>query len=85
MTDDFERRMNEIEELNPQTLDERLQAEFAIFGDDAAPSWDWVPLHMDNEIREDLNCKMAPCTQREFWEAYCKRDPELAAAQYSEF
>ncbi len=31
---------------------------------------------MDNEIREELHREMAPCTEQEFYDAYCKRHEE---------
>lgn len=31
---------------------------------------------MDDEIREELHAEMAPCTNQEFFDAYCERHAE---------
>ena len=31
---------------------------------------------MNDEIREELHLKMAPCTEQEFFDAYCEADPD---------
>lgn len=32
--------------------------------------WEFYASLMDDEIREELHAKLAPCTKAEFWEAY---------------
>lgn len=32
---------------------------------------------MDDDIREDLHQEMAPCSEQEFFDAYCKRHKEV--------
>ena len=41
--------------------------------------------YMDDEIREDLHSKLAPCDNLKFLRKYCKRDPEFAGLLRNEF
>ena len=41
--------------------------------------------YMDDNIREELHFKLAPCSNRTFLKAYCKRDPEFAELLKNEF
>ena len=41
--------------------------------------------YMNDEIREELHSKLAPCSNRTFLKAYCKRDPEFEALLKNEF
>ena len=38
---------------------------------------------MDDEIREDLNMEIAPCTEQEFFDAYCKRHLEKYGEEFT--
>lgn len=44
-----------------------------------------IASYMDNEIREELHFKLAPCSHRRFLKAYCKRDPEFTELLKNEF
>ena len=35
--------------------------------------WENVLELMDDDIREELHCKIAPCTEEEFLTEYCKK------------
>lgn len=37
--------------------------------------WDSIASCMDDDIRENLDSKLAPCRARDFLMAYCRRDP----------
>lgn len=37
---------------------------------------------MDDEIREDLNCELAPCTEQEFFQAYEKAHGEKYGEEF---
>lgn len=39
---------------------------------ECARDWDDVVMYMDPEIAEYLNAKLAPCTNQEFFTAYCQ-------------
>lgn len=39
-------------------------------------NYDAAVMHMDDEIRENLNYEMAPCTEQEFFTAYAKAHEE---------
>lgn len=54
-----------------KAIDERMMATIASY--------------MDDEIREDLNFKLAPCTHEEFITAYLERDPEFLVLLENEF
>lgn len=41
--------------------------------------------YMDDEIREDLHLKLAPCDNLKFLRTYCKYDPEFAGLLRNEF
>lgn len=41
--------------------------------------------YMDDDIREDLHCDLAPCTHEEFIAAYLERDPEFENLLRTEF
>lgn len=34
--------------------------------------WDAIVNYMDRDIAEELHLKLAPCTNQEFFDAYCK-------------
>lgn len=38
---------------------------------------------MDDDIREDLHNNMAPCTEQEFLDAYCKAHVEKYGAEFT--
>ena len=44
-----------------------------------------IASYMDDEIREELNFKMAPCTNEEFLKAYVERVPEFSELLENEF
>ena len=56
------------------TINEKLRAEWAEHGENAAPSWDAVVNLMDDDIREYIHQSDAPVTQRRFWAQYCVYD-----------
>ena len=35
-----------------------------------------VALYMDDEIREAIHARLAPCSAQEFWDAYAEADPD---------
>lgn len=37
--------------------------------------YDVVAQYFEDDIREDLHLKMAPCSEQEFFDAYIERDP----------
>lgn len=39
--------------------------------------WDVVALMMDNDIREDVHNRLAPCSKHEFLAEYLRLDPEF--------
>ena len=41
--------------------------------------------YMDDNIREELHFKLAPCSNRTFLQAYCTRDPEFEELLKNEF
>lgn len=41
--------------------------------------------YMDDDIREELHFKLAPCSNRTFLEEYCERDPEFTELLKKEF
>lgn len=41
--------------------------------------------YMDNEIREELHGKLAPCSNEKFLREYIKRDPEILEILRNEF
>lgn len=45
-----------------------------------ARDWDDVVVYMDPEIAESLHLRLAPCTNQDFFTAYCKAHAE----KYSE-
>lgn len=46
---------------------------------------DAIASYMDDDIREELHFKLAPCNNRTFLKAYCKRDPEFTELLKKEF
>lgn len=40
--------------------------------------WQWYAIvqMMDDEIREELHCELAPCSKQEFFDAYTKAHQE---------
>ena len=41
--------------------------------------------YMNDDIREELHFKLAPCSNRTFLEEYCKRDTEFDELLKNEF
>lgn len=46
---------------------------------------DTIATYMNDEIREDLHCELAPCTPEEFLIRYVELDKEFANLLYREF
>ena len=46
---------------------------------------DTIASYMNDDIREELHFKLAPCSNRTFLKAYCKRDPEFTELLKNEF
>lgn len=46
---------------------------------------DIVASYMNDDIREDVHCELAPCTPAEFIARYLEFDPEFEAILKSEF
>ncbi len=46
---------------------------------------DVIASYMDDDIREELHFKLAPCEPEEFLEAYIQRVPEFAELLKNEF
>ena len=44
-----------------------------------------IACYMNDEIREDLHFKMAPCEPEEFLKAYVEKDPDFEELLRSEF
>lgn len=44
-----------------------------------------IATYMDDEIREDLHCELAPCTPEEFLIRYVELDKEFANLLWREF
>lgn len=44
-----------------------------------------IASYMDDDIREDLHCDLAPCTHDEFITAYLEQDPEFEELLRTEF
>lgn len=44
-----------------------------------------ISTYMNDKIREELHFKLAPCDNRTFLKAYCKRDPEFMELLKNEF
>lgn len=44
-----------------------------------------IATYMDDEIREELHRHLAPCTPKEFLEAYLERDPDFEELLKREF
>ena len=44
-----------------------------------------IASYMDDEIREELNFKMVPCTNEEFLKAYVEMVPEFSELLENEF
>lgn len=44
-----------------------------------------IASYMDDEIREELHSKLAPCTHEEFIKAYIDRDPDFEDLLKREF
>lgn len=44
-----------------------------------------IASYMNDEIREDLHAKLAPCTPNRFLKAYLLRDPSFAEFIKNEF
>ncbi len=45
--------------------------------------WDQIADRMSDEIREDLNCYMAPCTELEFLKEYSKKHLEKYGEEFT--
>lgn len=46
---------------------------------------DTIATYMDDEIREQVHCELAPCTPKEFLIRYLELDPEFAELLNDEF
>jgi hypothetical protein len=46
---------------------------------------DNIATYMDDDIREDLHCKLAPCEPELFLQEYIKRDPKFERLLWEEF
>lgn len=46
---------------------------------------DTIASYMNDEIREELHFKLAPCSNRTFLNEYCKRDPGFEELLKNEF
>ena len=44
-----------------------------------------IGVYMDDDIREELHNKLAPCSNKMFLEAYVKRDPDFENLLKDEF
>tara|TARA_R100001530_G_C4293351_1_gene148587 strand:+ start:98 stop:310 length:213 start_codon:yes stop_codon:yes gene_type:complete len=42
-------------------------------------AWDAVVQLMDDDIREDVHARLAPCTKYAFLTAYLERDPQFGS------
>lgn len=47
--------------------------------------WYYITEMMDDEKRERVHCKMAPCTNEEFMIAYLAEDPDFESLLWTEF
>lgn len=47
-----------------------------INGEGTEINYDAAVMHMDDDLREELNYELAPCTEQEFFTAYAKRHEE---------
>lgn len=47
--------------------------------------WYYLVEMMDDEAREKVHCKMAPCTNEEFMVEYLKEDPDFESLLWTEF
>lgn len=47
--------------------------------------WESIASYMNDEIREDVHGDLAPCTNKEFLDAYLKKDPEFVNLLDREF
>lgn len=45
--------------------------------------YDAAVQHMDDDIREELHLELAPCTEQEFFDAYCKAHLERFGEDFS--
>lgn len=46
---------------------------------------DIIATYMDDDIREDLHFRLAPCEPKVFLQEYCKRDVEFTNVLKTEF
>lgn len=46
-------------------------------------NFDAAVLHMDDDIREELHRELAPCSDQEFFDAYCKAHLERFGEDFS--
>ena len=46
---------------------------------------DVIATYMDDDIREDIHLRLAPCTPEQFLIEYVKRDPDFEYVLKSEF
>jgi hypothetical protein len=44
-----------------------------------------ISTYMDNDIRESLHFNLAPCSNEDFFKAYCKANPDFSILLWSEF
>lgn len=57
----------------------------AISSETLAEKWDIIASYMDDDIREDLHARLAPCSREKFLARYLNRDPQFAGLLKSEF
>ena len=48
-------------------------------------TWENIATYMNDEIREQVNTELAPCSQDEYMRRYLELDPEFADLLGSEF
>ena len=48
-------------------------------------TWEAIVSYMDDEIREDVHARCAPCSKRYFLESYIEKDPEFEQLLAMEF
>jgi len=48
-------------------------------------TWDAIATYMIDDIREQVNAELAPCSQDEYMRRYLELDPEFAELLRSEF
>lgn len=57
----------------------------SISAETLAEKWDIIASYMDDDIREDLHARLAPCSREKFLSRYLSRDPDFADLLRNEF